>query len=98
MDAANKLNSGEIDLEALKAIPTDEARTQLMKIKGVGPKVADCVLLFSLGHIDAFPKDVWIKRAIEVLFNGDLPEKALPYAGIVQQYIFYYARETKLEI
>ncbi|MBQ3816723.1 MAG: DNA glycosylase [Clostridia bacterium] len=98
LDAANKLNSGEIDLEALKTIPTDEARTQLMKIKGVGPKVADCVLLFSLGHIDAFPKDVWIKRAIEVLFNGDLPEKALPYAGIVQQYIFYYARETKLEI
>ena len=98
LDAAQKINNGEINLESLKTISTDLARNELMKIKGVGPKVADCVLLFSLEHIDAFPKDVWIKRAMEVLFNGNLPEKALPYAGIVQQYIFYYARETKLNI
>ena len=69
-----------------------------MKIKGVGPKVADCALLFSHKHIDAFPKDVWIKRAMQVLFNGELPKEAVPYAGIVQQYIFFYARETKLTI
>ena len=67
-----------------------------MKITGVGPKVADCVLLFSLGHTDAFPKDVWIKRAMEVLFGGELPQAAVPYAGIAQQYIFFYARDTKL--
>jgi N-glycosylase/DNA lyase len=69
-----------------------------MKIKGVGPKVADCALLFSHKHIEAFPKDVWIKRAMEVLFGGELPKEAEKYAGIVQQYIFFYARETKLEI
>ena len=69
-----------------------------MKIKGVGPKVADCALLFSHGHITAFPKDVWIKRALEVLFGGELPEEAKAFAGIVQQYIFFYARETKLKI
>ena len=69
-----------------------------MKIYGVGEKVADCVLLFSFGRIDAFPKDVWIKRAMQVLFSGELPECAVEYAGIVQQYIFHFARMTKREI
>ena len=78
-------------------MPVDDARAELMKIKGVGPKVADCALLFSHKHIDAFPKDVWIKRAMDVLFGGELPKEAVPYAGIIQQYIFFYARETKLE-
>lgn len=98
LDAAQKVAANEIDLTALKSLPVDEARNELMKIKGVGPKVADCALLFSHRHIEAFPKDVWIKRAMEVLFEGELPEIALPYAGIVQQYIFFYARETKLQI
>ena len=98
LDAAKKVSSGEIDLEALKSMDIDSARAQLMKIKGVGPKVADCTLLFALEHIEAFPKDVWIKRAMEKLFGGQLPECAVPYAGIVQEYIFYYARTTKLDI
>ena len=97
LDAAKKVSSGEINLNALKEMPTDSARAELMKIKGVGPKVADCALLFSHKHITAFPKDVWIKRAMEVLFDGELPKEAQPYAGIIQQYIFFYARETKLE-
>ena len=98
LDAAQKVSGGEIDLEGLKKLSTDEAREQLIKIKGVGPKVADCAILFSLCHIDAFPKDVWIKRAMTALFGGELPENAKPYAGIAQQYIFFYARETKLEV
>ncbi len=98
LDAAKKVASGEIDLNGLKSVSIDDARNELMKIKGVGPKVADCALLFSLQHITAFPKDVWIKRALEVLFDGELPEEAKDYAGIVQQYIFFYARETKLKI
>ena len=98
LDAANKVANGEIDLSELKNIPVDTARQELMKIKGVGPKVADCALLFSHKHIEAFPKDVWIKRAMEVLFGGELPKEAQKYAGIVQQYIFFYARETKLNI
>ena len=96
LDAAKKVSSGEIDLKALKNMPLDNAREELMKIKGVGPKVADCCLLFSHKHIEAFPKDVWIKRAMETMFNGDLPEFARKYAGIAQQYIFFYARDTKL--
>ena len=98
LDAAAKVANKEILLENLKDLPVDEARAELMKIKGVGPKVADCALLFSHRHIEAFPKDVWIKRAMEVLFDGELPKEAIPYAGIVQQYIFFYARETKLKI
>ena len=98
LDAAKKVASGEIDLQNLKDLSVDDARLELMKIKGVGPKVADCALLFSHRHIDAFPKDVWIKRAMQVLFDGELPKEAQKYAGIVQQYIFFYARETKLDI
>lgn len=96
IDAAKKVSNGEVKLENLKKLPLDEARNELMKILGVGPKVADCCLLFSHGHTDAFPKDVWIKRAISVLFNGELPKEAENYAGIAQQYIFFYARDTKL--
>ncbi len=98
LDAAQKVSSGEVDLKALKDLPYESAQAELMKIKGVGPKVADCSLLFSHKHIEAFPKDVWIKRAMEKLFGGNLPSVALPFAGIVQQYIFFYARETKLKI
>lgn len=97
-DAAKRVASGEIKLEMLKKLPTELARAELMKIKGVGPKVADCALLFSLEHTDAFPQDVWIKRAVQVLFGGELPNEALPYAGIAQQYIFFYARETRLSL
>lgn len=98
LDAAQKVSCGEVDLYALKNMPVDAARNELMKIKGVGPKVADCALLFSHKHIEAFPKDVWIKRAMEKLFGGELPKEAESYAGIIQQYIFFYARETKLDI
>lgn len=97
IDAARKVASGEVDLSKLADMPYENAQAELLKIKGVGPKVADCALLFSHRHIDALPKDVWIKRALNVLFGGELPEEAVPYAGIVQQYIFFYARETKLE-
>ena len=94
IDAAQKVATGDIDLESLKNTDADTARDILMTIKGVGPKVADCALLFGLGHISAFPRDVWIKRAMQDLFGGELPECAVPHAGIVQQYIFYYTREN----
>lgn len=98
LDAAKKVAEGQINLEELKKSDIDSAREKLTTIYGVGAKVADCTLLFGLGFIDAFPKDVWIKRAMEHLFDGQLPECAKGYAGIAQQYIFHYARQTKLEI
>ena len=96
LDAAKKVNDGTINLELLRIISTEEAREELLKIYGVGNKVADCVLLFGLGHLDAFPKDVWIKRALNKMFGGELKETESEFAGIYQQYIFYYARENKI--
>lgn len=96
IDAAEKVSSGEIDLEGLKKCDIDTARDKLMTIKGVGPKVADCVLLFGLNKIDAFPKDVWIKKAMLTFFPNGLPECAKGYEGLVQQYIFFYARTENI--
>ena len=67
------------------------AKAQLMKIKGIGEKVANCILLFSLHYLDALPQDVHIKRIIDREYNGEIPEWAKSkYAGLFQQYIFYY--------
>ncbi len=98
IDAAKKVSSGEIDLKKISGLSSENAREALTQIYGVGTKVADCTLLFGMGHIDVCPKDVWIKRALTVLFDGDFPDCAKKYAGIAQQYIFYFARETKLDI
>ena len=94
LDAANKVSTGEIELEALKNTDYDSAREKIMTIKGVGPKVADCVLLYGLGHKNAFPRDVWINRALEQLFDGKIPDCVGNYGGIVQQYIFHYIRNV----
>lgn len=92
IDGARKYVSDEIDLELIKSADIDTARQELMKIKGVGIKVADCTLLFGYNRIDALPKDVWIKRAIEQFFDGEFPECAKGYEGIAQQYLFNYIR------
>jgi N-glycosylase/DNA lyase len=62
LDVSRKVSTREVNLEALRKLNYDEARTELMKLPGVGPKVADCVLLFSLDKLEAFPIDVWMKR------------------------------------
>lgn len=92
IDGAQKVASGEVDLEKCRTLPYEEARIELQKIKGVGVKVADCTLLFGLHRIEAFPVDVWMKRAMEKLFSGMKPEDFGQYAGIAQQYIFHYSR------
>lgn len=99
LDAAQKFSRNEIDVDALYTLPIDEARNKLMTIKGIGPKVADCALLFGWGRVECFPVDVWIRRAMNHFFgeNG-LPSEAVEYAGIVQQYLFYWARTTGLKI
>ncbi len=107
IDAAQKINSNLINLESLRLLSSDEARQKLILIKGVGPKVADCTLLFSLGKTDVFPTDVWVKRVMEhFYFNGsDTPIKEIHnfakntwsnLSGFAQQYLFYYARSLKI--
>lgn len=92
LDAAQKVSSGEVDLDAAASLPLKDARAELMRIVGVGPKVADCALLYGLGRVECFPTDVWIRRVMERLFPGGLPEYARPEAGLAQQYLFHYAR------
>ena len=84
--------SGEVVLENCRSLPYEEAQKELMKITGVGVKVADCTLLFGLHRIEAFPVDVWMKRALDALFPGMSPSDFGEYAGIAQQYIFHYSR------
>ncbi|MDR2532977.1 MAG: DNA-3-methyladenine glycosylase 2 [Oscillospiraceae bacterium] len=91
-DAARKTLSGEINLNALYKMQTEEARRELMKIKGVGGKVADCILLFAYRKSGAFPKDVHIKRVLENYYPAGLPECTAGYEGIAQQYLFEYIR------
>ena len=92
IDAAKKVSSGEVNLEKMRTAPIDECRKELMTIKGVGPKVAECTLLYGLHRLEAFPIDVWMKKALSTLFNGISPENLGRYAGIAQQYIFHYSR------
>lgn len=92
IDAAQRVSSGEVDLEICKTIDYDSARSELMKIVGVGQKVADCTLLFGMHRIEAFPVDVWMKRAMEKLFPNMNGNDFGKYAGIAQQYIFHYSR------
>ena len=92
IDAARRVNSGDIDLEILREMPYAAAQKELMRITGVGVKVADCVLLYGLHRLDSFPLDVWMKRAMAVLFDGMDPKVFGEYAGIAQQYIFHYSR------
>lgn len=91
-DGARKVASGEVDLEKCRTSPYEEARKELMKIVGVGVKVADCTLLFGMHRVESFPLDVWMKRAMKVLFPELTPEDFGEYAGIAQQYIFHYSR------
>lgn len=92
LNAAKKVASSEISLEQIKTLPLDEARNELMKIKGVGPKVAECTLLYGMHRLEAFPLDVWMKRAMKYLFSDISIDDFGKYAGIAQQYIFHYSR------
>lgn len=91
-DCIQRLNSGETDLNAISAMPIDEARKELIKIKGVGPKVAECALLYGMYRIEAFPVDVWIKKVLSNFYPDGFPSYLDKNKGIAQQYLFHYVR------
>lgn len=104
--AARAVASGELDLGALGQRPLPEARQRLLALPGVGPKIADCVLLFACGFPTAFPVDVWVGRALrELYFQHRQPQPAVlarfaethfgPQAGYAQQYLFHYMRARR---
>jgi len=106
LKACQQIVSGEINLEEISQLETEKAKKELLKITGVGPKVADCIMLFSMKKADAFPIDVWVKRIMENLYiKQEVTLKEIEkyskkkfgkYAGIAQQYLFYYVRENRL--
>jgi len=92
LDAARLVHAGELELDTLYTLELARARESLMRVKGVGPKVAECALLYGLGRAECFPVDVWIARALEQLYPGGFPAAFAPVAGIAQQYLFHYIR------
>ncbi len=93
-DAASKVFSGELSLDEVKACTSyADAEKLLLSVKGVGPKVAACALLFGFEKTSAFPVDVWIKKVIANRFEKGLDHTVFgEYAGIAQQYLFYFER------
>ena len=103
LGTARAVAEGRIDLEALKKLPVEAAREALIELPGVGRKIADCVLLFSLGFNEAFPIDVWIAKAMRQLY---FPKRKMdgpklirfcarhfgPNAGYAQQFLFHAMR------
>ena len=102
LGTAQMVDGGEIDLDAISELETPELRERLVRLPGVGVKVANCVLLFAYERLDAVPIDVWIHRVLIAMRRGRggtasqlaryARKKLGPYAGYVQQYLFHRAR------
>ena len=104
--AAREIANGKFDLEKIRTLDYAAARLGLMKLHGVGGKIADCVLLFAYGFDSTFPVDVWIERALQELYfpRRRASEKRLrkfaathfgPHAGYAQQYLFHFMRTKR---
>ncbi len=103
INTSKMINDKEVNIDNLYKIPTKKAKEMLMKFPGVGPKVSECILLFSLNKTEAFPVDVWVKRVMEYFYLKEIvklsdietyaKDKFGRLAGFAQQYLFYYARE-----
>lgn len=106
LSAAKAVAGGMIDLACLKNASSEYAKAELLKLPGVGNKVCECVMLFSLSKYSSFPVDVWIKRIMEYCyFNGEQPKEVISafaaekfgdLGGFAQQYLFFWARENKI--
>ena len=92
IDAARRTVDGRLDLKELQNMPSEDIRFALMEIYGVGPKVADCVLLYGFGRVERYPLDVWMKRVMASYYPNGFPEELMDTAGIVQQFLFHYIR------
>jgi len=108
LSAAKAVSSGQLDLDALKKASFEYAKSQLLRLSGVGEKVASCILLFGLEKHEGFPVDVWVKRIMEYCyFDSEQTKETISefaknkfgsLGGFAQQYLFYWARENKIGI
>ncbi|MCR5558422.1 MAG: DNA-3-methyladenine glycosylase 2 family protein [Butyrivibrio sp.] len=96
--AAMDVFSGACDLDSYKELSDEGLMEKLLALYGVGVKVANCEILFGYHRLNAFPKDVWINRVLELRYpQGFLFDKYAPYNGVMQQYLFFYSRSEGLE-
>ncbi len=103
LNTAKKVVDEKILLEEIKKLNSEDCSKSMREFAGVGPKVANCILIFAMEKVEAVPVDVWVKRVMEhFYFHKDTPNKKIEqfarekygkYAGYAQQYLFYYARE-----
>ncbi|MFQ6074785.1 MAG: DNA-3-methyladenine glycosylase family protein [Candidatus Bathyarchaeia archaeon] len=105
LEVAKKVDGGDLDLGELGGMGYSGAKDRLLRLCGVGPKVADCVLLYSLGFLNAFPVDLWVERAAQRLYfggagvspaeiRGFAEEYFGGYAGYAQLYLYYGVRKS----
>ena len=93
---AGDVAEGRLSPEGLASLTDEEARKELLSVKGIGPKVADCILLFGLHRLDYMPMDTWMKKIINERYGGNFPkERYAGYNGVMQQYLFSYASNRK---
>lgn len=107
-DTIERIIKGEANLQYIKSLSDDECHKELQKLSGVGPKVADCIMLFSMQKYSAFPVDVWVKRVMQHFYlapDASLKkirdfgrDKFQEFSGFAQQYLFYYARENNIKV
>lgn len=91
LSAARQVAAGEVDLAAVRQMDHAHAQAELMRLSGVGVKVAECICLFALHHIDAFPIDTHIRRMLDEHYPKGFPLRRYKgFAGVMQQYAFYY--------
>ena len=97
--AAQAVISGGLDLEQLRLMSDEACREKLLSLYGVGEKVAACVMLFGMHRLDAFPRDVWIRRVLEERYQNTFSfERYAPYNGVIQQYLFAYIRKESARL
>lgn len=90
LHTAGRVAAGEISLENIAGMPYKKARHELLKLHGVGEKVADCICLFGLHHLDAFPVDTHIRQVLDAHYKRGFPNRRYRgFRGVIQQYIFY---------
>ena len=95
------------ELDEIQKLESILAQKELLKLSGVGPKVADCILLFSMNKRDVFPIDTWIDKVMKKYSNNDkITKKQIQelvkkdfgnYSGIINHYMFYWGRENKID-
>ncbi|BED92839.1 MAG: DNA-3-methyladenine glycosylase 2 family protein [Candidatus Paraimprobicoccus trichonymphae] len=95
LNTAEKISTGEINLEEIKNMEINQARKKLVTLNGVGPKISECVLLYSYHKLEAFPMDIWMKKVVDKLIANKDIKIFGKYAGIAQQYLYYYIRKNK---